>query len=177
MKQKQSIILPLLLASAMLLGTHKASSVRVFPATPVATSDTLQADAGIGSALRPDTIASGITKDVTYTYDEMGNRISRFVLLSPVPSEKQNIQQDEASQQIAKAKISPRVKNGILHVDIDGTESFKATTVRIYNSSGQQVMVAKQSSVPMDLSPLPDGVYILQVECDRQQSSWKITID
>ena len=111
---------------------------------------------------------------LTYSYDAAGNRICREIVLSrSIETPQEPITEKIAEKQI---KIYPNPTHGLLKVEIDGWEQSDNCTMVVYNQGGVQVETVKVSSpiTEMDLSRSSNGLYILLISINENNTSWKI---
>jgi hypothetical protein len=113
---------------------------------------------------------------IEYTYDASGNRISRkkeIVLTKSAESPATVFTEELAERTI---KIYPNPTEGHLKVEISDFEACQSVNLSIYNMQGQVVIKRKmESSVyDLDISGRPNGLYVLQINIDGENTSWKI---
>lgn len=124
-------------------------------------------------------IANGTGKNVSYTYDNMGNREHRIIELKSAKVLVNDLPVDEEplSEEIINAKgisIYPNPTGGMLHIKIDG--NYYNANIIVYNVEGKEVVAHRldNSSTNLDLSHLNNGVYFLTIDIDNEQKEWKI---
>ena len=117
--------------------------------------------------------------DVQYSYDASGNRIKKEIVLNT----KQSIQTvDEnikpASEMLSERniKIFPNPTHGILKIEINPLEKEDNSIIAVSKMSGQLLIQFDnvESSTEMDLSQYANGLYLLQIVINGENSVWKI---
>ncbi|MDR1715212.1 MAG: T9SS type A sorting domain-containing protein [Prevotella sp.] len=113
---------------------------------------------------------------IEYAYDEAGNRISRkkeIVLAKSAESPAAVLTEELAERTI---KIYPNPTEGNLKVEISDFDKCQSVNLNIYNMQGQVILKRKMESSVCDLniSGRPDGLYVLQINIDGENTSWKI---
>lgn len=113
---------------------------------------------------------------IEYSYDASGNRISRkkeIVLTKSAESPATVFSEELAERTI---KIYPNPTEGHLKVEITDFDQCEAVSLSLYNIQGQVVLKRRmESSVcDLDISGRPNGLYVLQINIDGENTSWKI---
>ena len=130
------------------------------------------------------TLSSG--KTVEFLYDASGNRITRQIVIQTrsLPMEEDNGESkpDEMFQdQVAEKtiRIYPNPTKGDLKVEISGYEERDSGTLMLFSMSGQLLMTADITAEinDLNLSNLPDGMYILRISLNGDDSVWRIIKD
>lgn len=112
---------------------------------------------------------------IQYVYDNAGNRVKREIVLTKSAAETQPA---VFTEELAKRtiKIYPNPTEGQLKVEVPAFEESNSVNLTIVNMQGQVVLRKKMNSVvaDLDISSKPNGIYILQINIDGENSSWKI---
>lgn len=112
---------------------------------------------------------------VKYTYDASGNRVKREIVLTKSAVETRS---DFFTEELAKRtiKIYPNPTEGQLKVEVSDFEECKSVGLTVVNMQGQIVLKKKMNSATddLDMSGEASGLYILQINIDGENSSWKI---
>ena len=128
--------------------------------------------------------------NVSYTYDAVGNRIARTIVLQaalPGASLMRNTKSFEKHEIEHEAvpfsdlvndrqiKIHPNPTKGHLAVEIAGDEN-ENVQISVFSQSGTRLLAMKTNAgtTPVDLSPFPSGVYILYLTIDGKTQNYKI---
>lgn len=127
--------------------------------------------------------------EVSYAYDNAGNRIKREILIDTQAegetendgtrsSDKNNGENRFCSETLSgkEIRIYPNPTDGDLSVEITGHEDSDRCTFRIFDMSGRQVVSATADSpvTRVDLTGKPAGMYVLDIVLNGKRSSWKI---
>ena len=114
---------------------------------------------------------------VGYTYDAAGNRIKKEIVLNSQQAIRRQMA-DAVSETLSEKtiRIYPNPTKGRLKVDITGYEHSDKCTLLIVNMAGQQVLSsnASSASTELNLSSQPNGLYILRIKLNDEESTWKI---
>lgn len=113
---------------------------------------------------------------IEYSYDASGNRISRKkeIVLTKSAVIPATIFTEELAERTIK--IYPNPTEGHLKVEISDFDKCQSVSLSIYNIQGQLVLKRRmESSVcDLDISGRPNGLYVLQINIDGENTSWKI---
>ncbi|WP_291582857.1 T9SS type A sorting domain-containing protein [Bacteroides sp.] len=115
---------------------------------------------------------------IEYIYDNAGNRETRQLQIIAQRMDSLENEKDKNREEMLESKviIYPNPTRGILQIDILRVENFEDSRIFLYNSSGKQLQQwsdISRSNV-INLSDYASGIYILQVTCNGDVSSWKI---
>lgn len=116
---------------------------------------------------------------VSYAYDNAGNCIERSILIGnkSVTIDDQNEYFVEESIAETQMKIYPNPTKGMLRVDFGAVPENNAISIVIYDMQGRMVFSNRtdgESSLPIDLTSRPNGIYIMKVRIGNKETSWKI---
>lgn len=132
--------------------------------------------------------------DVTFTYDDSGNRISRSITAEKIqtdstqleiPFEYKNDISDENNEteegelldsEGLMVKILPNPNGGQFAIKIEGWQSSNEIKFILRNLNGVIIDngYLKNSATDIDISDKPDGTYILTILLDNKKEVWKI---
>ena len=115
---------------------------------------------------------------ISYSYDAAGNRVKREIVIQRSPSRSPmdlNHYTDNMSDGL-RVKIYPS-DGGFLRVVVIGNGSITDCIVEVYNTSGMKLnaKAIENGQALIDLSNYRNGVYILRINVNDKQTSWKIT--
>lgn len=119
-----------------------------------------------------------IAQSVRYSYDNAGNRTRREIVMN-----KAKVQAKEATEECFSEMLSertiliyPNPTKGNIRIKIDRFESSDQCCLGIYNMSGQPVFSGNITSslVDIDISSRPNGIYILHILLNGQETTWRI---
>lgn len=105
---------------------------------------------------------SSFGQNVSYAYDEAGNRVKREIVLQTRAAEEFTNESYSEMLEDRGIRIYPNPTEGQLTVEITGDGACRFD---IYNISGQQVLTTNSGPgrVALDISSQPKGLYILRV--------------
>lgn len=119
------------------------------------------------------------SQTIHYTYDDSGNRIKREIILMS-----RNIQERTASENNSvtdklsdkSIRIYPNPTKGLLKIEILNFEDIDKGNIYIFDLSGHQIFHTKinTSCSEIDLSSKSNGIYILQIQLNQENTTWKI---
>jgi hypothetical protein len=129
---------------------------------------------------------------IKYSYDENGNRTSRFLIdverlgakgiNFPVKKpEELQVKDKEKEFKVAKegelsVSVYPNPNRGKIKIDILNMPLNSGTELRLYDLNGTELIVKMnfEKSSELDISRFTDGIYILRVEINNIVNNWKI---
>jgi len=118
---------------------------------------------------------------VTFAYDAAGNRTARIIVLQPrvntldAPDEEFNPFIEQAENRVVT--IFPNPTRGMLIIEISSGENNEQFRAVLYNQQGrlmQETQAFTGTSLNMDLSAYPPGVYILLLRIGDEIKEYKI---
>lgn len=113
---------------------------------------------------------------VVYTYDNVGNMIKREIMLSRAVEQKsrQVPYSDLLSEKTIK--IYPNPTDGFLQVEISRLDDGDRCDLDVFNLSGANIIHqnVNEQLTDLDLSSQPNGVYVLKIKINNDETSWKI---
>jgi YD repeat-containing protein len=136
---------------------------------------------------------NGQTQTISYSYDANGNRTGRILnvqqqrsleipggdtlLLPPVEPDYDKMATDIVLVEgELNTTVYPNPTKGLLKIEISNMPLNAKTEARLYNLSGNQVMIRKDfgNNYDMDLSNMKDGTYILRIRISNRIFDWKV---
>ena len=120
---------------------------------------------------------------VTFGYDAAGNRVSRVIKL---PAKSPNVEKQYAEQSVQKVhnemlkdfsvQIYPNPTKGDLTVEIQNIKDGKTANLRLYDMSGSFILQKTdvRNIECLNISNLPDGIYVLKITSGDSSTEWKI---
>ncbi len=115
---------------------------------------------------------------IRFVYDAAGNRITREIVMDSRATETTEIE-NILFEQIAthEIKIYPNPTEGQLKIEIENPENIHNCTFSITEVNSGKLILQEQATLPVtniNISNQPTGVYIMIIDIDGEQSSWKI---
>lgn len=112
----------------------------------------------------------------TYNHDQRGNVVKRYVTNSrnemPAPSSAEDLMVDDIQSQVS---VSPNPTTGI--VNIRATHLYEGgLTCNVFDTSGKSIIQKEctGTSMTLDFSDHPNGLYLLQITREEKKATWKI---
>lgn len=116
-------------------------------------------------------------KKIVFTHDDAGNRTKRSIDMT-VRSASVNDEPVSFSEELSKKTITiyPNPTKGLLSIEIDKYEADLKGDIQIYNLSGALINSHKinERTTQINLHNNPEGVYILRINLNGENSAWKI---
>ena len=111
---------------------------------------------------------------VNYSYDAIGNRIKREIVLSR--SMENNFKPLTETLSEKSISIYPNPTDGLLKISISGWETTDKCKFTVYSLKGSliQEISVTSSITEIDLGNETNGVYLLNIELNESKSTWKI---
>jgi hypothetical protein len=121
-----------------------------------------------------------------YSYDNAGNRISRWGGADPEEPEPPEDEEENSAEFSSTGfkqlklgytvKIYPNPTEGRFSVEVLNLSNDKKGEISLYNASGKTIIRKKMVSeiIPFDLISYPEGIYILTIKIEDKISNWKI---
>ena len=115
---------------------------------------------------------------IRYDYDGAGNRLTRYIVMSPNRVAKSASIDEFLSDSLSERniRIYPNPTQGLLRIRIDQLSEEDICSIRLFSLSGQQILVMPLQTTDTELntSDQSNGIYILQILLNGEASSWKI---
>ena len=120
------------------------------------------------------TIASA--QSVEYGYDACGNRVARQVMLgnkSLIADDQQEVSEEQLGA--VQVRIYPNPTHGLLKVVLQNADE-QPCSITVYSTNGKQIVHIPQAEpeTDIDLTPQPNGIYLLRFATGNEISTWKI---
>lgn len=120
-------------------------------------------------------------QEISYTYDQAGNRISRKVVDLKSNKVKSNFSSTDSvvvKESIRERTITvfPNPTRGALGIDIQGGDSETEMRLILYSATGTVLYnrPGKQGINPVDMTNYPQGWYILLILSGNEKREYKI---
>ena len=124
---------------------------------------------------------TSMAQEVSYAYDNAGNRISRKIvpLNSNPPHAKKTVDDPPpVEEQLGERKIAiyPNPTKGALAVEITGGNDKDALRIVLLSAQGIQLQTLKAEigKTPVDMHLYPSGWYILRIQAGEKVTEFKI---
>ncbi len=137
---------------------------------------------------------------ISFVYDAAGNRIERYIDMTPPEMRSDEAVEDSASaaesssQQMQKQAISapneplkdfalanairiyPNPTEGLLKVEIDNLQEHQKASITLMSIQGQTIVNQSKAQISneLDISARPAGTYIMRITLDGKSTEWKI---
>lgn len=114
---------------------------------------------------------------IRFSYDSSGNRIKRQIVMStqkaPKTAGNEELMDFVSDKTI---KIMPNPTKGDLKITINNYEAGDTGAVYLFSLSGQTIAYKDfaDESVELDITGQPNGLYILKVVLNGENTTWKI---
>lgn len=120
-----------------------------------------------------------LSGQVSFLYDDNGNRISRTLTLKKsAAADSVSAEQEKKADEIAGSKllIYPNPAKETLHVDLSGSDCETCGRMELIDLGGKilRSLPLLSGSNTLDMSPFPPAVYLLSLTKDGQVNTWKI---
>jgi hypothetical protein len=117
------------------------------------------------------------TTKVEYIYDTSGNRISRQIVT--IPAKSSTIENQEVTETVIgekKVMLYPNPTNGILNIDFSNWGEKIDIKLFVVDLNGKMIIRKTFKSLKniVDITSLPNGVYILKIIADGENLEYKI---
>lgn len=123
-------------------------------------------------------VSSARADRYVFYYDASGNRVycEKEILIRGDESQDSDRKPRRQDLSLCHITIYPNPTEGQLRVEITGAESLEGTSITIYSASGSVIYYNNTIDFvnDMDLTPCPNGIYLLMIRMGGDTSSWKI---
>lgn len=116
-------------------------------------------------------------KQISYAYDNAGNRISRqLVVTKNVKSVADTTKYVSDLLAEKNIRIYPNPTKGSLKIAIDGLDSDEVVEISLYDMNGKCIIkqLTEESITVIDISSRQAGLYMLHLACGKEETTWKI---
>lgn len=114
---------------------------------------------------------------ISYSYDNAGNRIKREIVLD-TRANSDNRETAPINIEIDKKSITiyPNPTRGLIKIEIQDDDFIDQCNFSLFTLSGQFILSRKPDMpiTDLDLSHMPDGIYLLIIQSNNHKESWKI---
>lgn len=122
-------------------------------------------------------ILSSPAQTIEYGYDACGNRILRQIVLEKTNknlSTEENIFSEEQLGAV-QVRIYPNPTHGRLNVVIQSNDELQGS-IEVFDMQGKSIVRLPNAEYEndIDLSPQPNGIYLLRLTIGTEVSTWKI---
>ena len=120
---------------------------------------------------------------IAYTYDAAGNRTGRGVYYSLTEMEGDVQSEENAANGLERSLLRvtamPNPTRGYLQVQVLDLQEGGCCQLSLFSAAGSRVLSLSTSQVltTLDLTALPDGIYLLRAEMGDDSQSLKIIKD
>lgn len=124
---------------------------------------------------------------VHFLYDEAGNRVERYISMTfglrsaAVTTTEKTTEKtpQEVVQDLSLSNpihIFPNPTDGLLKVQIDNLQEDQKASVALMNIKGQTILFQSivRDVVELDISTSEQGIYIMRISIDGENTEWKI---
>lgn len=123
---------------------------------------------------------------IHYDYDESGNRVERYIVLSKGNSSgddtskkyEENIKSEEFADKLEELtiRIYPNPTQGQLSVDVTGLGPDETVDYQLFSQTGLLLGTNRKNGFhfTVDMEGYPGGIYILRLTINGKISQWKI---
>lgn len=118
-------------------------------------------------------------QNVSFAYDEAGNRIKRELSISaPIKTKSRSSDADRPFYDTVGERIIKITSNsdGIINISVQNFEKHDNGSIEVYSMSGILLLAQKISDTltTIDIGSQPNAVYLLKVIVNDNQTIWKI---
>ncbi|WP_423128610.1 T9SS type A sorting domain-containing protein [Gaoshiqia sp. Z1-71] len=123
--------------------------------------------------------ASLSAQDISYHYDNAGNRTERVIELRSAYVSKSAIQEQQVFEETLaqqEIKIYPNPTEGMLSVSISNPGNLPEGTITLTDMNGRKILTRRIENglTSVDLSSHPAGYYLMKITLGAETSTWKI---
>ncbi|MBE6341147.1 MAG: T9SS type A sorting domain-containing protein [Bacteroidales bacterium] len=116
---------------------------------------------------------------IEYGYDACGNRVTRQIVLEKTNKSLSvaSVQEDFSEEQLGEVqvRIYPNPTHGHLKVVLQGVDELQGA-IEVYDTQGKRIayLPKAEHENDIDLSPQPNGIYLMRLTINGEVSTWKI---
>lgn len=113
---------------------------------------------------------------ISYSYDLAGNRVKREIVMSSLAPKNSLV--TGFTEVLAKKniRIYPNPTKGHLRVEVVGYDSTDKCLLQVFNATGA-LIINKKATLPfteINITNQPNGIYLLQITLNGENTKWKI---
>lgn len=118
-------------------------------------------------------------QSIEYGYDACGNRVARQIVLEKTNKSLSvaSVQEDFSEEQLGEVqvRIYPNPTHGHLKVVLQGVDELQGA-IEVYDTQGHciAILTNAEHENDIDLSPQPNGIYLMRLMINGEVSTWKI---
>lgn len=124
---------------------------------------------------------SSAQQKVSFSYDAAGNRISRTVitLSRAMRAAPDSLEQEKVNHTLYTCKVTvyPNPTEGEVNLSVSNGKEDAVSDIAVYDVSGnllKNLQIEGNTSVSIDLSDYPDGIYLINFRQEESVSYYKI---
>lgn len=108
-----------------------------------------------------------------FTYDDAGNRTSRTIVVRSLQAPDYDMNTSVDLYEDVKVRIK-ELSTDFLQVEILGLNN--SASISIYDASGKAFLSCNtlETISSIDISALPRGIYVLRIDIDGDENTWKL---
>ena len=108
-----------------------------------------------------------------FTYDDAGNRTSRTIVVRSLQAPDYDMNTSVDLYEDTKVRIK-ELSTDFLQVEIFGLNN--SANMSIYDASGKAFLSCEMSETvsSIDISAIPQGIYVLRIVIDGEENTWKL---
>lgn len=122
-------------------------------------------------------ILSSPAQTIEYGYDACGNRIFRQIVLEKNNKALEAEEMPFSEEQLGavQVRIYPNPTHGHLKVILQGIGEQQGS-IEVYDMQGKRIayLPHAENEIDIDLSPQPNGIYLMRLTIGTEVSTWKI---
>ena len=113
---------------------------------------------------------------ISYSYDLAGNRVKREIVMSSLAPKNSLV--TGFTEVLAKKniRIYPNPTKGHLRVEVVGYDSTDKCLLQVFNATGA-LIINRKATLPfteINITNQPNGIYLLQITLNGENTKWKI---
>ena len=113
---------------------------------------------------------------ISYSYDLAGNRVKREIVMSNLAPKNSLV--TGFTEVLAKKniRIYPNPTKGHLRVEVVGYDSTDKCLLQVFNATGA-LIINKKATLPfteINITNQPNGIYLLLITLNGENTKWKI---
>ena len=117
-----------------------------------------------------------VVGQISYSYDLAGNRVKREIVMSSLAPKNSLV--TGFTEVLAKKniRIYPNPTKGHLRVEVVGYDSTDKCLLQVFNATGA-LIINRKATLPfteINITNQPNGIYLLQITLNGENTKWKI---